>query len=116
MYAGIKSWIAYDPKQPALNRVKDLLDTAYESPVSDSMPEFSSCGGVIDRDWRILQDSVKTNSNQYTLSIKFYNWEEEYPGMRSGDEIIVEILFEDGSIIDVYTYESCTVFCTIPDE
>lgn len=105
----------YDPKDAAYNRVLRTLDATYENPTTAPYQQaVSSCGGVwlAESCWNLLQDEVKRCSNEYDINVVFYNWEDEETPWRGGDEIIIEIAFSNGNVVNVYTYESCIDYCS----
>ena len=115
----MNAWASYDPKEASINRMNGILDIAYTEPISESSNHIiPSCGGLFLQDscWRMLQDEVKLNSNQYSMSIIFYNKENYFPPWRGGDEITLELLFENGTTIHVGTYESCVEWCKKQDD
>ncbi len=110
----MNDWAAYDPKEAAKDLVSEAIDKTYENQNLDSCQDLPpSCGGswVPDDCWTIFQEMSSINNNRYSMSISFYNWEDESRPTRGGDEIDVLVLFEDGSSVKVQTYESVISYC-----
>jgi len=105
MCRGIKAWLDYDPKEAAHTHPTAPQEKAVEEAVVD-------CGGVLASDdcWTLLQEVVVQSSNQYTLTVVFYDWEAGVP-LGSGDDVIIRAEFANARPVPVYTYEGCVDFC-----
>ena len=104
--------MSYDPQEAAIMRTRQYLEAAYAHPTSPEKEVVPSCGGLWSHGdcWTLLQNAVVQSSNQYTLTVVFYDWEAHVP-LRSGDDVIVRVDFVNTHSVLVYTYESCVDFC-----
>jgi hypothetical protein len=122
MCRGIKAWLDYDPKEAAIVHTKLYLEAAYAHPTAPQEEAVEEavvgCGGVLAYDdcWTLLQEVVVQSSNQYTLTVVFYDWEAGVP-LGSGDDVIVRVELANTRPVLVYTYEGCVDFCSYePDD
>lgn len=112
LYRELEAWLNYDPKEAAMRWTEKYLQAAYAHPNATEEDVLPSCGGMWSHGdcWAILQEAVAHSSNQYTMTVVYYNWEDDIP-WRGGDEIIVQVNFANSRPVMVFTYEGCIDYC-----
>jgi len=112
LYREFEAWANYDPKEVAMRCTERYLQAAYAHPNAAEKDVLSSCGGAWSHGdcWSILQEAVVPSSNQYTMTVVYYNWEDDIP-WRGGDEITVQVDFANSRSVMVFTYEGCVDYC-----
>lgn len=118
IYRGIEAWANYDPKKAAITQTRLYTDAAYayskkpdpkENPVHNGeWPHYC---------WELLRQPALESSNQYTLTVVYYNWEaRDSSGASGADEIIVQVDFTNSSRVLVNFYSGEVRYCYLPQD
>ena len=112
LYGEFEALANYDPKEVAMRCTERYLQVAYAHPNAAQEDVSLPCGGWQPHGdcWSILQEAVAHSSNQYTMTVVYYNWEDDIP-WRGGDEIIVQVDFANSRPVTVFTYQGGIDYC-----
>jgi hypothetical protein len=119
LYSTFPQMSDYDPKAAAIGQTRQYVEASYihsqkptpaENPVSPGYEWPNRC-------WELLHEPAVESSNQYTLRVTYYNWEDGGSfGASGADEITVLVDFANGSQV-VSCFQAGTVrFFYPPDE
>lgn len=119
VYKGIEAFANHDPKKAAITQTRQYVEASYihsqkptpaENPVSPGYEWPYRC-------WELLHEPAVESSNQYTLRVTYYNWEDGGSfGASGADEITVLVEFANGSQVISYYRAGTVRFCNPPDE
>jgi hypothetical protein len=104
----------YDPVEYPLSLTKSLLDAASQ-PVN-AVPPTSLPGDVrhVDnRCWTFLKTALAKNNNQYRMEARLYGdyGTPDPSDMTGSDEVVINVLFMDGTKAELYYYISYLESC-----
>jgi hypothetical protein len=119
VYKGIEAWANYDPKKAAITQTKLYTDAAYahsEKPGPKENPVHPD-GEWPHQCWELLRQPAVESSNQYTMTVIYYNWEaRDSSGASGADEIIVQVDFANASRVLVNFYGDEVLYCYLPQD